>query len=475
MTKLQRTDSDWKTAVAHGASVVFWLAAWQVASWAMAQPLILPGPLEVVLALGDAVVRASFWTSIGFSAARIAGALVVTYVLALPAAFLAHRIRAIRMLLAPPLQAIKATPVVCVVVLLLLWLGSANVSFAAVLLMALPGLYFTTLEGLAHQDVRMTELFDVHGVCGVRRALALTWQQVLPYVRAASANVVGMAWKAGVAAELIGVPIGSIGERIYQSKLLIETADVLAWTVVVIVLSAACERVILALLRASGPASARLAIRLRRTPDTWRTSDARCTSDASGTSEAGQAVSFVTPGAIELRDVRPSYEGFDHEINLSVAGGARVCLTGPSGQGKTTTLRIVAGLLRPAAGTHYIPARRAMLFQESRLIEDASALQNILLFAAPEVDEAATRAALHALLPDVDVRVPVRALSGGQRRRVELIRTLFIPSDAVLLDEPFTGLDAAAREVAAAFVLEHLQGRTLLIATHDPRDLALQS
>ncbi len=469
MTKLQRTDNDWKTAVAHGASVVFWLAAWQVASWAMAQPLILPGPLEVVLALGDAVVRASFWTSIGFSAARIAGALITAYVLALPAAFLAHRIRAIRMLLAPPLQAIKATPVVCVVVLLLLWLGSANVSFAAVLLMALPGLYFTTFEGLAHQDVRMTELFDVHGVRGVRRALALTWQQVLPYVRAASANVVGMAWKAGVAAELIGVPIGSIGERIYQSKLLIETADVLAWTVVVIVLSAACERVILALLRASGPASVRLAIRLRRTSDTWRTSD------ASGTSEAGQAVSFVTPGAIELRDVRPSYEGFDHEINLSVAGGARVCLTGPSGQGKTTTLRIVAGLLRPAAGTHYIPARRAMLFQESRLIEDTSALQNILLFAAPEVDEAATRAALHTLLPDADVCLPVRTLSGGQRRRVELIRTLFIPSDAVLLDEPYTGLDAAAREVAAAFVLEYLQGRTLLIATHDPRDLALQS
>ncbi len=463
MTKPQRTDTDWKTAVAHGASVVFWLAAWQVASWAMAQPLILPGPLEVVLALADAVMHASFWTSIGFSVVRIAGALVVAYVLALPAAFLAHRVRAVRILLAPPLQAIKATPVVCVVVLLLLWLGSANVSFAAVLLMALPGLYFTTLEGLAHQDVRMTELFDVHAVYGVRRALALTWQQVLPYVRAASANVVGMAWKAGVAAELIGVPLGSIGERIYQSKLLIETADVLAWTVVVIALSAACERIVLALLRASGPASVRLAIRLRRTSDTI------------GTSNSGQAVSFVTPGAIELRSVRPPHEGFDHELNLSVAGGNRVCLTGPSGQGKTTTLRVAAGLLKPVAGTYFIPGGRAMLFQESRLIEDASALQNILLFAAPEVDEAAARTALHTLLPDVEVHALVRALSGGQRRRVELIRTLLIPSDAVLLDEPFTGLDAASRENAAAFVLDYLQGRTLLIATHDPRDLALQS
>lgn len=463
MAKLQRTDNDWKTAVAHGASVVFWLAVWQAASWVMSQPLILPGPLEVVLALAGAVVQPSFWTAVGFSAARIVGALIVAYLLALPAAFLAHRVSLIRLLLVSPLQTIKATPVVCVVVLLLLWLGSANVSFAAVLLMALPGLYFTTLEGLAHQDVRMAELFDVHGVRAARRALALTWQQVLPYVRAASANVVGMAWKAGVAAELIGVPMGSIGERIYQSKLLIETADVLAWTVVVIALSALCERLVLTLLRASGPASVHLAIWLRRR------------SYAHAGSEPAQAISAVAPGAIELRAVRPPYEAFGHEIDLSVAGGKRVCLTGPSGQGKTTTLRIVAGLLRPVAGTYYIPGSRAMLFQESRLIEDASAWQNILLFADASTSEDEVRVILHRLLPGVDVHAPVRSLSGGQRRRVELIRTLLIPGDAVLLDEPFTGLDAASRENAVAFVLDYLRGRTLLIATHDPRDLALQS
>ena len=79
---------------------------------------------------------------------------------------------------------------------------------------------------------------------------------------------------------------------------------------------------------------------------------------------------------------------------------------------------------------------------------------------------------LTLVLPDVDARTPVRELSGGQRRRVELVRALAAPGDAVLLDEPFAGLDAASRDAACAFVVSELRGRSLVVATHDEDDAA---
>lgn len=455
MSQLHSTEQSLKATGASVASVAAWLCVWQFASWCMGQPIILPGPIEVFRACVALVPSAAFWTTVCSSALRIMGGLLASYVLALPAAVLAYRFPVVRTLLNPPLQVIKATPIACLVVLLLLWLGSANVSFAAVLLMALPNLYFTSLEGLAHQDSHMVELFDAHAVHGARRSLALTWQQLLPYVCAASANVVGMAWKAGVAAELIGVPLGSIGERVYQSKLLLETADVLAWTFAIIVLSMLCERMALFLLRASGPAAVSLALRFR------------------GSAEEQSSECSAT--GIELHGVRVPFPALVQDINLTVTPGERVCLTSPSGSGKTTTLRLVAGLLKPASGEVCAPPRCSMMFQESCLIEHASALQNVLLFAPRNVEANEVEALLADLIPDIDANAPVNELSGGQRRRVELVRTMLIPGDVVLLDEPFTGLDAAAHDCAIAFVLEHLQGRTLIVATHDPRDLALQS
>lgn len=463
MPQLHSTEQSLKATGAPVASVAAWLCVWQFASWCMGQPIILPGPIEVLRACVALVPSAAFWTTVCSSALRIMGGLLASYVLALPAAVLAYRFPVVRTLLNPPLQVIKAAPIACLVVLLLLWLGSANVSFAAVLLMALPNLYFTSLEGLAHQDSHMVELFDAHAVHGARRALALTWQQLLSYVCAASANVVGMAWKAGVAAELIGVPLGSIGERVYQSKLLLETADVLAWTLTIIVLSMLCEHMVLFLLRASGPAAVSLALRLRE--------PAEVLDEARG---EAQGESRLTAG-VELRDVPVPFPTLEQNINLTVAPGGRVCLTSPSGSGKTTTLRLVAGLLKPASGEVCAPPRCSMMFQESCLIEHASALQNVLLFAPRNVEANEVEALLADLIPDIDANAPVNELSGGQRRRVELVRTMLIPGDVVLLDEPFTGLDAAAYDCAIAFVLERLQGRTLIVATHDPRDLALQS
>ena len=250
-----------KAVAAAGAVAAFWLAAWMLVAALVAQPLILPGPGAVVVALLHLVCDAGTWAILAGSGARILGGLALAAVCGGVLAGVSVRSRAFARLVAPALSFVKATPVACVVVLLLIWLGSARVSIAAVFLMALPGVYFSLVEGLTQADKPLKQMFRMHGVSGLRLFCTHTWREVLPFVLSCARAVIGMGWKAGVAAELIGMAVGTVGERIYQTKLLIETADLLAWTVLVVAASWACERALVWLLQVSGPVAWRAAVR----------------------------------------------------------------------------------------------------------------------------------------------------------------------------------------------------------------------
>ena len=434
-----------KAVAAAGAVAAFWLAAWMLVAALVAQPLILPGPGAVVMALLRLVRDAGTWAILAGSGARILGGLALAAVCGGVLAGVSSRSRAFARPVAPALSFVKATPVACVVVLLLIWLGSARVSIAAVFLMALPGVYFSLAEGLAQVDRPLEQMFRMHGVRGWRLFCAHTWREVLPFVLSCARAVIGMGWKAGVAAELIGMAVGTVGERIYQAKLLIETADLLAWTVLVVAASWACERALVWLLQVSRPVAWRAAVRTHGHGARWR-------AGAAGDGVAAElalAVGDRAPWA-------PSLDG----LVLNVPAGGRICVMGASGVGKSTLLALAAGECAPCS----------MVFQDARLVEDASALDNVLVCADARVDASSAAALLRLLVPGINVHACVAELSGGQRRRVEIARALLCPGGAVILDEPFTGLDAVARDTTAEVALDLLDGRTLLLATHDVAD-----
>lgn len=435
-----------KAVAAAGAVAAFWLAVWVFAAALVAQPLILPGPGAVVVALLRLVCDANTWAILVGSGARILGGLALAAICGGVLAGVSVRSRTFARLVAPALSFVKATPVACVVVLLLIWLGSARVSIAAVFLMALPGVYFSLVEGLAQVDKPLEQMFRLHGVRGWRLFFAHTWREVLPFVLSCARAVIGMSWKAGVAAELIGMAAGTVGERIYQAKLLIETADLLAWTVLVVAASWACERVLVLLLRASGSVAWRVAVRAHGRSGRGR----------EGGSAGGGAAAVLVLAVGDRAPWAPALDG----LALRVPAGGRTCVMGASGVGKSTLLALAAGECVPCS----------MVFQDVRLAEDASALDNVLVCADARVDASSAAALLRLLVPGVDVHARVAELSGGQRRRVEIARALLCPGDAVILDEPFTGLDTAARDACAEVVLDLLDGRMLLLATHDAVD-----
>ncbi len=159
-------------------------------------------------------------------------------------------------------------------------------------------------------------------------------------------------------------------------------------------------------------------------------------------------------------------------LSLTLASGTVTAVLGPNGSGKTTLGRLVLGLEAPSAGVVTRPSgqRGSAVFQDDRLVGHLTAVANVRLVlprSASPVD------ALRAVgLPPASLRVPVRTLSGGQRRRVALVRGLLAPADVLVLDEPFTGLDVDAKPQITAWVRDHLEERATLLITHDPAEAA---
>ena len=176
---------------------------------------------------------------------------------------------------------------------------------------------------------------------------------------------------------------------------------------------------------------------------------------------------------IQVRNLTKSYGGKTVLQNVSFTAGAGVtCVMAPSGSGKTTLLRLVLGLETPDGGEVFVPAgcRFAAVFQENRLLEGLDTLGNLRFVLGPALEEPAARALLEELgLGDVGSKI-VRDYSGGMKRRLALARALLAPCDALVLDEPFTGLDPEIRARCWEQVRRYTAGKSVVLASHDPAD-----
>ena len=161
------------------------------------------------------------------------------------------------------------------------------------------------------------------------------------------------------------------------------------------------------------------------------------------------------------------------DVSLTLEPGAAVCLMAPSGRGKTTLLRCIAGLEKPDGGQIIgRPERIGYVFQEDRLCDGFSAVDNIRLVTGRAVSEGDIRRHLAELGLAGSLDQPVRELSGGMRRRVVISRAVCFGADLLLLDEPFKGLDDEARQQTADYILRHRGAAAILCVTHDREDAA---
>ena len=213
--------------------------------------LLLASPVQAALRLFQLLPSAAFWQAAGNSSLRIFGGFLLSCALAALLAALAAGRPWLRDLLAPPVAAVKAVPVASFIILALVWLDSRSLSLFISALMVFPPVYLNVLEGLCRTDRKLLELARVYRIPLRRRIWGIYVPQVLPYFRSAASLGLGLCWKAGVAAEIIGLPAGSMGERLYTAKIYYQTPDLFAWTAAIVAVSALFERLFLRLVDAA--------------------------------------------------------------------------------------------------------------------------------------------------------------------------------------------------------------------------------
>lgn len=226
----------------------FWLGVWLLAARAVDLELLLPSPTRVLQRLGELVVTADFWRSTLASFGRVALGALAALALGSLMAVCGALCRPLRRLMLPLLAIIRATPVASFILLALVWLERSILPAFMAALIVLPVVWGNLDAGIAAIDPAWHELARVYRIPAGRRLCRIYIPAVMPYFVSACRSSLGMAWKAGIAAEVLCTPPVSIGRYLYETKLYLETTDLFAWTMTVILLSVGIEYVFMALL-----------------------------------------------------------------------------------------------------------------------------------------------------------------------------------------------------------------------------------
>lgn len=226
-------------------AVVFWAAVWQLASMAVDLPLLLPGPVLVAKALIGLTQELEFWGLVAMTLLRVLGGFLLGAAAGFVLAVLTEFVPFCGDVLSPAIRVIRATPVASFILLCMLWMKSGFVPAFIAGLMVLPVIWGNLSEGFRQTDIQLLEMSQVFGMGKIRRFFLVYLPTAAPYFHTACITGLGMAWKSGVAAEVLCQPKRAVGTQLYFSKIYLETENLFAWTAVVIVLSVLAERLFL--------------------------------------------------------------------------------------------------------------------------------------------------------------------------------------------------------------------------------------
>lgn len=228
-----------------GLALIFW----QIAAMQIQLDILLVTPLDVAKRLAVIWQEEGFWGSVCFTFFHIVGGFFGGVLTGFLFAILSHKWELVEILLWPWMIVVKSVPVASFVLICYIWMSAQNLSIFISFLIVLPVVYHNVLTGLRQNNQKMEEMAKIFEFTWYQKVKAITLPKVRPYFLSACSVTAGMAWKAGVAAEIIGTPNGSIGQKLYLAKVWLDTDGMLAWTVVLVVISVLFEKLFMAVLR----------------------------------------------------------------------------------------------------------------------------------------------------------------------------------------------------------------------------------
>ncbi|WP_215904625.1 ABC transporter permease [Parasphaerochaeta coccoides] len=230
-------------AILRGAiSAIFWILVWYAAYRLTGQDILVASPSRVAGRLWFLAGTSSFWLTVLVSFLHVAEGLVTGCVAGIVLAVLTWRCRLCDIVVRPAIGIIKAAPVTSFIILALFWLGRESVAPLITMLMVLPIVWGNVTEGLGTLDRNLMVMARTYRFGRGKTLRFVIVPSLMPYFIAALSSAIGFAWKAGIAAELLANDGRAVGGRINQAKIYLETEDLFAWTIVVIVLSIILEK-----------------------------------------------------------------------------------------------------------------------------------------------------------------------------------------------------------------------------------------
>ncbi len=223
--------------------VLFWILLWWLTAIIIGEELFVPSPLSVINALYGLLLHSESWLIILKSIVRVALGMLIATVIGVIMACITAKFKLLDKLFSPMISIIKATPVASFVILALIWLGSEMLPVLICALMALPLIWISVSDGIraiSKEDINVAKIF---GLTKIKKIKTIYIPTVAPYFISASKTAMGLAWKAGVAAEVIAHTPLSIGKSLSNARLYYEIPEVFAWTLLVIALSMLIERI----------------------------------------------------------------------------------------------------------------------------------------------------------------------------------------------------------------------------------------
>ncbi|MBC8618006.1 ATP-binding cassette domain-containing protein [Parabacteroides faecis] len=436
-------------------SICLLLLLWQLTASYMNQPELIPSVPDLIKALFQLFATDTFYKSIFATVLRGISGILLSLAAAILAAFLFARYELLYELFRPLLTIMRSVPVISFILLALIFLDPEGIPLMIAFLTMFPLLAENLTKGIINLKPGLSLMASQFRISRKNKLIHIYYPQLKPFLFSGLVSAIGFGWRAIIMGEVLSQCAFGIGGEMKRAQLFISVPELIAWTIIAILISFLFDRGI-----------------NRLSHIKWNIRFSNTTSEKNYTS-------VIYP--IKMTDVTFQYTDIKvlSHFSYTFEPGIIYGIKAPSGSGKTTLLNLLDGSLKPTKGEISSNKEQifSVVFQEPELLSHLTVMQNICLPLASAYNHSYSEEKARKTLEIVEMeafrdRYP-NELSYGQQQRVALARALAYPSAIMLLDEPFKGLDKALtiRIIDRMIARQTDQKQTIIFTSHDQEEI----
>lgn len=438
-------------------SIGLLLLAWQLLAMLVGLPDLVPSVPRLLETLVMLFTSGSFYQSVVATLLRGITGMLISLIAATGIAFLFNKREWIYELFRPLLAIMRSVPVISFILLALIFLRPESIPLMIAFLTMFPLLTENLTKGIRNRRKELSIMARQFRIGRWNRLTQVIYPQLKPFLYSGLASASGFGWRAIIMGEVLAQCNPGIGGEMKQAQVFIAVPELMAWTIVAILISYLFDKGISWLGRQQFP------IRYNK-----HTSELPAPEDCCEIRMDNVSFQYGT---------QPVLSHFSYTFEKGVVYG----ITAPSGTGKTTLLNLAGGILQPAQGEieKVYKGGIACVFQEPELLGQLTIKENIAFPLAAHLKKETALQQAVSLLKEMELEGLenryLHELSFGQQQRVAIARALAYPSPLLLMDEPFKGLDEAlcSRIIGRIRQRQAISGQTVLFSSHNPEELRL--